>query len=507
MQKPLLFDFNDPKATNAISLTIDSLMEPVVGYADKITGSANFDPQHPELTTGTIKVAVSSIRFSNEGYTRSVRGYGLSESKFPELICTLKKIISGRLVKPGLYEGKVAVDFTAKGVTRPLTIPLRVQYLPGRARERDGINDGDLLVVRSTFPLSRKAFGIAQGVPEDLASDLVEIKVAVVGTCARSKPLPQKSAPPTSPKKLGINVAERMAFHRVSGASVAVVKDFKLAWAEYFGTTGTDKVMPVNEKTSFPCGTMGSPVAAALALKLVQEGALDLDTDINRYLKRWKVPGGARVSLRELLTQRSGFTFHKYPGYDPNKPVPSLLELLPTRVEEPRRTVLASENDVVLQVLLEDRTGKSVNDLLYATIGRGQSAYYAFPESESYIRLAQGHDETGKPLPHGGRAYPPLLASGLWSCAEEYAQFLASVMGASSGKRQGPLKPDLARLLLSAAFGTSKDDPAQRFRGGNTAGYYCHSTLWPERGAAVVIFANRDLCWQFANELRDAALV
>ena len=305
-----------------------------------------------------------------------------------------------------------------------------------------------------------------------------------------------------------------MAFHRVSGASVAVVKDFKLAWVEYFGKTGSDKVMPVNEKTSFPCGTMGGAVAITLALKLAQEGKLDLDVDINRYLKRWKVPGGARVTVRELLTHQSGFTFHKYLGYDPGKPVPSLLQVLPTRVVEPRRFVLAAENHTVLQVVLEDLTGKSVNELLYATIGRGQSAYYAFPESESYIRLAQGHDESGKPLPHGGRAYPELLASGLWSSSEEYAQLLAGLMAAATGKAQEPLQTKWAKLLFapvdstsSMGFGIEKGNSGRYFRGGNTAGYYCHSSLWLERGDAVVVFANRDLCWQFANELRDAALV
>jgi len=521
MPTPPRFDFADPKDTNTIALTIDSLMEPVAGFADGITGFALFDPQHPERTTGTIQVAVSSIQFSHSGYTKSVRGYGLEEKQHPQLTCTLKKILSGRVVKPGLYEGKVLVDFTARGVTRPLTIPLRVQYLPGRAHERDGATDGDLLVVRSTFPLSRKAFGIAPGVPAELASDAVEIRVAIVGTYAKSKSRPLSPPPPTSEKKPTKKVEERMAFHKVPGASVAVVKNFKLAWVEHFGKTGADKVMPINEKTLFPAGTLGGPVAATLALKLVQDGVLALDTDINTYLKRWKVPGGQKVTLRDLLTQRSGFFYGKYLGYDPAKPIPTLLQVLqgtppaqtpPSVPGELRTFTLASENNVVLQQVLEDHTGKSVNTLLTETFGELQSLYQVFPPTESYIRLAQGHDEAGKPLPHGGRAYPELLASGLWTRAEEVAQFLAMHLAAAAGKGEGVLKAPFAKLLFepviptnSLAFGIDKDDPTHYFRGGNTAGYYCHADLWPTRGEAVVVFANRNLCWQFANELRDLA--
>ncbi|WP_395088724.1 hypothetical protein [Armatimonas sp.] len=37
-------------------------------------------------------------------------------------------------------------------------------------------------------------------------------------------------------------------------------------------------------------------------------------------------------------------------------------------------------------------------------------------------------------------------------------------------------------------------------------GFYCQCWADPKTGDGLVVFTNRDLCWKFANELRDAWL-
>ena len=537
---PHTFDFNDLKHTNAISLAIDSPLEPVFGYADDITGSATFDPDHPEKTTGTISVAVASVRFSNDGYSNSVRNYGLGQEKHPKITCVLKKIISGKVVKPGVYEGQVQVDFTIKGVTKPLTVPLKVTYLPGTARERGSSTDGDLLVVRSNFFIKRSDFGVAKEVPLELASDEVEIRVAVVGSTAR--PLAPPPDPPSPKKPLTVSVLgkdypieERMAFHKVPGCAVAVIENFKVESVSYLGNTGNETRMPINEKTLFPVGAMGGPVQDAVTLRLAQDGAIRLDGNINDYLKRWKLPASSYTASRpvtvgDLLTNRGGFAQRKYEGYDPDKPIPTLQQVLVgespaitppiVSIEEPgKRINFSMENAAVLQAVLEDSQGKPWQDIVRGIFGETQSFYQVFPPTDTYIRFAKGFDDDGKALPRGGRAYPELAATGLWANPAEYADFLADIMRSASGKDEGGLlKPEWAKRLFEPIVPDtdSKDGQAMAFgiarrggfreyyRGGNTEGYFCHANIDLEKGNAIIVFANRNLCWKFTNEVRDS---
>ena len=44
------FDYKDPKEISAVSLTLNSKLEPIVGYAKGISGTVNFDPANPKAT-------------------------------------------------------------------------------------------------------------------------------------------------------------------------------------------------------------------------------------------------------------------------------------------------------------------------------------------------------------------------------------------------------------------------------------------------------------------------
>lgn len=560
---PQTFDFKDRKEMNAVSLFIDARFEPVTGYADGVSGYAQFDPAKPEATTGKIAVSVESIRVSNAGYTQTIRNYALQGKKYPELTCELKKIVSGRVIKPGVYEGKVAVDFTAKGVTRRLTVPLMMNYYRGIGPFREPDPQCDMLVVRSNFIIRRSEFGIASDVSTDLVPDTIEIRVAVCGFADRSKPAtkpaPVPSAKPTPPAKpisaaapqgiepptaLALNVSgkpypiqERMAFYKVPGVSVAVIRNFTPRKVLHFGEARQGQ--PVTDDTRYPVGAMGHPVAAAVALCAADRGLINLDADINTYLKSWKVPAssflkaGRGVTVRDLLTQRSGFTYHKYLGYPLDTPLPSLLSVLkgeapavtpPITVEfEPgTRYALAAANYVVLEQIACDLSG-SLDQLsrnqVFDPLGIKSAAFVPVPVADWRLNAACGHDNTGKQLPGGWHAYPETGASGLWITPRDFSIFLADLLRAAAGKEGTRIPLASARLMLEAISESAQDgdDPQSigfgisprggvryLFRGGNAAGFYCHADIDPEMGNAVIVFMNGDLCWRLSNEIRDA---
>ena len=81
-----------------------------------------------------------------------------------------------------------------------------------------------------------------------------------------------------------------MKLFKVPAVSVAVIDDYKIAWAKGYGVTQAGGSMPVTNKTLFQAGSISKPVTAAAALHLVEAGRLSLDQDVNQKLKSWKVP-------------------------------------------------------------------------------------------------------------------------------------------------------------------------------------------------------------------------
>jgi polyisoprenoid-binding protein YceI len=76
----------------------------------------------------------------------------------------------------------VTGDFSLKGVTKELTIPVTFTYLPDMLGKRsNGSVQGDLLVLRSTFTINRSEFGIKPEQNTDKVAEEIEIRLAIAG--------------------------------------------------------------------------------------------------------------------------------------------------------------------------------------------------------------------------------------------------------------------------------------------------------------------------------------
>lgn len=224
------FDFKDPKEISAVSLALDSKLEPIVGYAKGISGTIRFDPDRPQDTTGKIAVDVKSVQFANEGYTATARGYALQGDKYPQIFFTLRKIVSGTRLSPNEFKGVIEADFTCRGVTLPLTVPVTANYYPGLAEERtNGKFKGDILVVRTHFAVSRTKLGISEGIPINLVGDTIEVGVACVGIhyqeqsqpAEAPKAAPIATAPKPTPSALNYTLPEIRTDHRPGTLNLA----------------------------------------------------------------------------------------------------------------------------------------------------------------------------------------------------------------------------------------------------------------------------------------------
>jgi CubicO group peptidase (beta-lactamase class C family) len=75
----------------------------------------------------------------------------------------------------------------------------------------------------------------------------------------------------------------------VPGLSIAVIHDGKIEWLKSYGAKRPDED-PVTTETLFQAGSISKPVAAIAALRLVQEGRLFLNQNVNDLLTSWRLP-------------------------------------------------------------------------------------------------------------------------------------------------------------------------------------------------------------------------
>lgn len=179
------FDFKDPKGVNAMSFVLDSLLEPIMGVASGVSGRVNFDPADVTKTTGKIVVDAKTLYTPNTGMTETLHGGDwLNVGKNPTVEFTVKSIKDVKKVDGNVSEAAVTGDFLCNGVTKELTVPVKFAHLPGRAGDRMRGAQGDLLILRSTFTISRADFKIKPG-GNDVVADNVEVRVSIVGMAAK----------------------------------------------------------------------------------------------------------------------------------------------------------------------------------------------------------------------------------------------------------------------------------------------------------------------------------
>jgi CubicO group peptidase (beta-lactamase class C family) len=335
-------------------------------------------------------------------------------------------------------------------------------------------------------------------------------RIAAIETSLRPARAPADAAPKS--------LTQRMAELNVPGVSIAFIEDGKVAWARAYGVADASDRRPATPETLFQAASMSKALAATTALRLVEQGRLDLDEDVNRRLKGWQVPESPltameKVTLRRLLSHTAGLTVSGFPGYALGKPVPTTVQILngePPANTAPIRSFEAPGGAyaysgggfTVAQLLIEQAGGepypKLVERLVLKPAGMRRSTM-AQPLPPKLIGASSaGHGVRGLVIEGGRHTYPEYAAAGLWTTPSDYGRFMIALQNSYAGKRPGLLRPATARTMLTPVdagyalgevVGTRGGRPTFEHSGGN-AGFVCNSFAFLDgsrQGAVVMI--------------------
>ncbi|WP_299035435.1 serine hydrolase [uncultured Pseudokineococcus sp.] len=327
----------------------------------------------------------------------------------------------------------------------------------------------------------------------------------------------------------------------VAGATVAVVADGEVVttrgygWADTgraggedtgraggedtgrAGGDGTGAPVPVDpEESLFRVGSVSKLFTAVAVAQLVDEGRLDLDVDVARYLD-FEVPRRfpQDLTLRHLLTHTGGFEERFAGTITFDEPV-ELREVLatdpPEQVFAPGTTPAYSNyGNALAGYVVERVTGtpfaEHVEDAVLAPLGMTSSTFAQPLPAELEGRLSQSYaDASGAPQPFD--VVGPSPAGSLTASGPDMARFMLALLGDLPGgeavigeaERELLLSPALdesslgdlaagARMGLGA-FDESRGGHRAYGHGGDTTHFHSQLHVLPDDGAGIFVSFN-----------------
>ncbi|MEV6276742.1 serine hydrolase domain-containing protein [Nocardia sp. NPDC051832] len=317
---------------------------------------------------------------------------------------------------------------------------------------------------------------------------------------------PTAAAQPAPYAELDRFVRDRMRALDIPGVAYAVVEP---AGIVHTGTAGVDGAgAAVTDLTPFLWGSAAKPVTATLITALAEQGRIQLDAPVVRYLPAFRTRDearSARITIRHLLAQTSGFaTSTRYTDRTDSgrKPADVLPELADAElVSEPGAVHhYSSTNYLILSAVVEAITGRAFPDVLTEMVLAPLGMHSAVTDPEGAQRVSRGHRFVfGQAVPFAAPFDPVGVGYGyLGGTVRDAAAFAAAGLGGVLTEAQRAQKFEGEARTSAGNFyglgwrrGTLPDTESPMvWHGGAAPGYFAHVVLLPDRSRAVVLLAN-----------------
>ena len=326
-----------------------------------------------------------------------------------------------------------------------------------------------------------------------------------------------------------MNLQERMEHYKVPGVSIAFIDDHKISWTKVYGVVDKENGKLITPETRFQAASISKPVAAMAALKLVQDGKLNLTENVNNKLTSWKVPDNEftqnkKVNLQGLLNHSAGLTVHGFRGYAKVEPVPTLVQLLngekpansdPIRVDISPDAIhrYSGGGYSVMQQLLIDIESKQfpeiLKELVLDPIGMNYSTYEQPLPENLWTEAVTGYRRNEEEVKGKWHTYPEMAAAGLWTTPSDLAKFAIEIMLSLEENSNKVLSKAMTERMLTKVhgkyglgLGIERDENTFTFgHGGSNEGFKCNMTAFPIKGQGVVIMTNGDRGGELYSEI------
>ena len=311
-----------------------------------------------------------------------------------------------------------------------------------------------------------------------------------------------------------------LSYYDVPGAVVSYIEDGAVVWTRAYGVKDATTQAPMTPDAIFNHGSNGKTLTAWGVMHLVEEGRIDLDAPVEKYLKRWHFPPSEfdanEVTIRRLLSHTAGLGIHGYPQYDLRRPLPTLEQVLsgqnqdqpPLEILWPpgSRVEYSGGGFALLQMVIEDVTGEPYERYMQREImqplGITQGGWTWTPVLRAMAATPHGFHLD----PYRYKNLAVQSIGSFNSSVSDFARFLAANMSGPNGELpgRGVLTPEtIARMMTpqpntngttGLAFGTGRLGGSTRIvsHSGHNFGWFALFVLAPDARNGFVVAANAD---------------
>lgn len=343
---------------------------------------------------------------------------------------------------------------------------------------------------------------------------LVQLIVDAMPASAKETPAAREATSLSLPERLDAIVPALMKEHKVAGVAIVGIEDRHIAWERQYGVRTAGTSDSVRGDTVFEAASMSKPLAAYAALKLAEQGKLDLDRPLYEYLDEPYLkdePLHRKITARMVMSHTTGFPNWRPGGWLGSEP-------LTVNFEPGSKFGYSGEGFLYLQRVLEHITGepfeKYIDRTLLKPLGVTQASYVWRDDVQK--TAAAGHDAEGKVLPDRDLYRNANTAYSLYCTPMDYALFLIEMLKRDRSGPQSLSDDSLAKMLTRTTkvesrsnTGTNGERPAQptwyglgwaiiptptgdriHHSGSNDTGFRCDAEFDPRRGNGIVIMTN-----------------
>jgi CubicO group peptidase (beta-lactamase class C family) len=325
--------------------------------------------------------------------------------------------------------------------------------------------------------------------------------------------------------------------YAVPGAAISIIENGEIRWIGTFGYADLEQQVAVGEQTVFQVASISKSVAALGVMKLVEDGQINLFSPAESYLSRWQLPESEfdqdDVTIQRLLSHTAGLTLGGYPGYEPDKPLPTLEQSLSgTNVTTPPVALFQQPGTgfsysgggyTLLELIMEEVTGLTFTNYMDSQVLAALEMDNSSFEWQQRLRpdTAKAYDEDLNPLPN--YLFTEKAAAGLYSTIGDLSKFVIAEYDSYHGNLRGALSQQtmttiyepIADVVGLSAFvyqhtglghfiNFTPDGTKLVIHDGGNEGWRANFTLVPETGNGIVILTNGNNGTYLISDVLDA---
>jgi CubicO group peptidase (beta-lactamase class C family) len=311
----------------------------------------------------------------------------------------------------------------------------------------------------------------------------------------------------------GHEIQNLMEKHSVVGLSITTLSNREVIESYSFGKNNIEEESIVKSNSVFSACSISKFATALLTLKLVEDNVLQLDVDVNDYLKHIKINPG--ITLRHLLSHTSGIkdSEDSFQTQSTDKR-PKVIDLLngDTIYHKGKIDygyVLGEFNYsdlgyMLIEQIIEDTTNDSfeflMSEYIFDPLEMNHSHYKEKNILYKNIEYAHGHNRNGNLLEDSLPIYPYHAAAGLWSTPRDLTELVLEVMNGLVGKSKVGISKHLFIQMITPQFNNSfsglgvfinQEEGQVIFNSlGWGTGYQCMLSAKPYENEGIVIMTN-----------------